>query len=62
MVTTNDKIIIDGSRTENTKKNTFDSKDTSLLSWWKKVTYTQKWCSHKWRHTYKNDQKISFDP
>ena len=30
--------------------------DTSLLPWWKKAMYPPKW------HSYKNDQKISFDP
>ena len=28
----------------------------------KTLMYPLKWCSHKWRHTYKNDQQISFDP
>ena len=60
MVTTNDKIIIWWLTNRKHKKPFW--LDTSLLPWWKKVMYPTKWCSHKWRHTYKNDQKISSDP
>ena len=55
-LTTNDKIILWWLTNRKHTKNNFWL-DTSLLPWWTKSHVPPKWCSHKWRHTFKKWSK-----